>query len=130
MPLTLPNPSSACRSFCDKPHKIPGVVDKCRKPVDNPPQDCGPICYLFQRLGKSSLPSLSISILLAFHIYTAKIIGEHKNKIRMIAKIDPIKSVITLSLVFYFACVFLFITNRLRRITATQFLNSFYFILK
>jgi hypothetical protein len=36
MPLTLPNPFTACRSFCEINHKIQGVVDKSRNPVDNP----------------------------------------------------------------------------------------------
>jgi hypothetical protein len=31
---------------------------------------------------------------------------------------------------FDLACVFFFIANRLRRITAAQFLNAFYFISK
>jgi len=36
MTLTFPNPFTACRSFCEINHKIQGVVDKSRNPVDNP----------------------------------------------------------------------------------------------
>jgi hypothetical protein len=36
MALTLPNPSSACRSFCENDHKFQGIVDKLLKAVDNP----------------------------------------------------------------------------------------------
>jgi hypothetical protein len=36
MALTLPNPFTACRSFCEINHKFQGVVDNARKPVDNP----------------------------------------------------------------------------------------------
>jgi hypothetical protein len=54
-----------------------------------------------------------------------------------IAKIIPIEItpaiklvMIRILFVFYFACVSFFIANRLRRITAAQFLNAFYFISK
>jgi hypothetical protein len=36
MPLTFWGMLSACRSFCEINHKIPGVVDNPLKPVDNP----------------------------------------------------------------------------------------------
>jgi hypothetical protein len=44
--------------------------------------------------------------------------------------VDKLILLIEFIFMFYFACVFFFIANRLRRITATQFLNAFYFILK
>jgi hypothetical protein len=105
-------------SLWKTPHNIAGQLDFV-KPTRR---------YLFHRFGKSSLPSLSISILAVFHMKTANIIGEHKNKMRRIAINDPNTSIMIFSFVFYFSCVFFFIANRLRRIATAQFLNAFYFI--
>jgi hypothetical protein len=92
--------------LCDISHKFPGSVDNSRKPVDNPAHMGAaapfvkrtrrrlPAYLLSQRYGKSSWPSLSISILELCNMYTAKIIGEHKKNINMIPIKDPIMSVI------------------------------------
>ena len=87
--------------FCDKSHKLSGVVDNSRKPVDNPSHIGAELTivnstrrYLLQRLGKSSFRSESTSVFAFTHMYTASIIGEHKNIINIIAITDPIMSVI------------------------------------
>jgi hypothetical protein len=36
MPLTLPNPLWACRSFCENDHKFQGLYTGLLKPVENP----------------------------------------------------------------------------------------------
>lgn len=58
-------------------------------------------------------------------------IGKSNPAIKKIPITAPITSVIKFFFsVFKFTCVFFFIANRLRRITAAQFLNAFYFIFK
>jgi hypothetical protein len=114
MPLTLPNPFAACRSFCDKPHNFQGLWITHLK-LWITPLFWGPI---FQKA--------FITAHIAKGIGTIK--AMHKNKPIKV----PIASAIILLLVFifmfYFSKVFFFITYRLRRITATQFLYAFYFI--
>ena len=119
MPLTLPNPSSACRSFCENSHKIPGLSTPLLKPVDNPPI-----------LRASLILSSRHAVYILEKIYAAIMNGTSAINMKADPPSAPITSYNFFPLVFNFTPIFFLIAYRLRRIATAQFLYSFYFIFK